>query len=194
MIRKLCREDIDCVSDIHLAEFRNSFFCLLGKDFLRQLYDGIIRLDTAQAFVAEEDDVVVGFIVGTTEPDRFFGKLLHSKLPTFSVVLAKRAFSSPKVILYGLQTLLYPLKTRVHADAELLSVAVSRGRRHRGVGKALVEALCDSLREKNARTIKVTVDEDNLPANNFYGKLGFTLVKTVTLYGKKMNVHARSLA
>jgi len=194
MIRKLCREDIDCVSDIHLAEFRNSFFCLLGKDFLRELYDGVIRLGTVQAYVAEEDGVIVGFVVGTTEPDRFFGKLLRSKLPTFSVILAGKAFSNPKVMFYGLQTLLYPYKANVGADAELLSVAVSRGCRHKGVGKALVEKLCDALIKQSARNIKVIVDEDNLPANSLYGKLGFTLVKTVTLYGKKMNVHMRSLA
>jgi len=194
MIRKLCREDVDCVSDIHLAEFRNSFFCLLGKEFLRELYDGIIRLDTAQAYVAEEDGVIVGFVVGAAEPDRFFRKLLRSKIPTFLVILAKKAFSNPKVILYGLQTLLYPYKANVGADAELLSVAVSRGRRHRGVGKALVEKLCDALKKKKARTIKVTVDEDNLPANSLYGKLGFTLAKTATLYSKKMNVYVRSLA
>jgi ribosomal-protein-alanine N-acetyltransferase len=58
-------------------------------------------------------------------------------------------------------------------EAELLTVAVVRDARSRGVGASLMLALIDAARGRGAKRLHLEVAEDNAPALGLYRKLGF---------------------
>ncbi|MFH1788976.1 MAG: N-acetyltransferase [Candidatus Altiarchaeota archaeon] len=193
MIRNLERQDIEHVCELHLSEFKNSFFCMLGKDFLRELYWGIMDSGDAVSIICEEDGEIIGFASAALKPERFFRKLASSSFLNFSVHVILKAIKNPKIIFHGIQTLYYPSRVRTPADSELLAVAVSEKHRNKGIGSKLVSKLIEELKNREACDVKVVVDEANIEGNLLYESNGFTKKKTITMYGKKMNVYARTL-
>lgn len=61
----------------------------------------------------------------------------------------------------------------VAGDAELLTVAVIPEARRKGVGAALVSALCAAALLRGAVSLHLEVAEDNAAARGLYRKLGF---------------------
>jgi len=58
-------------------------------------------------------------------------------------------------------------------EAEILSVAVARRRRGRGIGRSLLELHLRRLAGLDVRTVFLEVDEDNVPAVRLYVRAGF---------------------
>ena len=64
--------------------------------------------------------------------------------------------------------------TRRDGVVVLYNVAVAAGMRGRGVGRSLLDALISWARQRGARQVALKCPED-LPANDFYRRAGFTL-------------------
>ncbi|WP_029041030.1 ribosomal protein S18-alanine N-acetyltransferase [Cucumibacter marinus] len=63
---------------------------------------------------------------------------------------------------------------RIAADeAELLTIAVDKRRRKKGLGRALMAAATADLGTTPARRLLLEVDEDNAAARRLYSRLGF---------------------
>lgn len=58
-------------------------------------------------------------------------------------------------------------------EAEILTLAVEKGARGRGLGRALVVALLERLRAQGARCVSLEVRSRNAPAIALYRSLGF---------------------
>lgn len=58
-------------------------------------------------------------------------------------------------------------------EAEVLTLAVDRRRRGRGLGGALMRAVIDDLTLSPVRRLHLEVDESNRPARAVYDRLGF---------------------
>jgi ribosomal-protein-alanine N-acetyltransferase len=65
------------------------------------------------------------------------------------------------------------LSRRAADEAEILSVAVGRAHRGRGVARALLGLHLRRLTGLGARTVFLEVDEDNQPAQRLYRRAGF---------------------
>ena len=61
-------------------------------------------------------------------------------------------------------------------EVELITIAVDKKWRNKGVGLMLMRALFEALRMTPARRILLEVADDNLAALKLYGKLGFLKV------------------
>jgi ribosomal-protein-alanine N-acetyltransferase len=61
-------------------------------------------------------------------------------------------------------------------EAELLTVAVHVDHRRRGVGRALLDAVIERVRERGAHKLFLEVGVDNPPALSLYAQAGFTEV------------------
>lgn len=61
-------------------------------------------------------------------------------------------------------------------ETDMMNVAVSAQARRRGIAQALVEALCDRLRQRGSRCLTLEVRASNAPAICLYEKLGFRQV------------------
>ena len=60
---------------------------------------------------------------------------------------------------------------------------------HMGLGRKLMDALCDNLRQKNVKGVMFTVWHKNYSAIKFYEKYGFRLIETketTLVYGLKL--------
>jgi len=58
-------------------------------------------------------------------------------------------------------------------EGEILNLAVVEGGRRRGLGRALVQAMVDSLAERGVRQVYLEVRESNAPARGLYAAFGF---------------------
>lgn len=61
-------------------------------------------------------------------------------------------------------------------ETDMMNVAVSAQARRRGIAQALVEDLCDRLRQRGGRFLTLEVRASNAPAICLYEKLGFRQV------------------
>lgn len=64
----------------------------------------------------------------------------------------------------------------VLGESDMLNLAVRSDCRRRGIGKALVEALCAALQAENAACLTLEVRASNEAAKALYGVLGFVPV------------------
>lgn len=67
----------------------------------------------------------------------------------------------------------YTCRWRITDEVHLLNVAVHHGRRGRGVGRLLVEAVVSEARAAQARTMFLEVRAGNVAARRLYRRLGF---------------------
>lgn len=70
----------------------------------------------------------------------------------------------------------------VCGEAEIIDVGVLSEYRKRGVGKGLLEAVFQYMKEKEIGVLNLEVREDNIPAISLYEKLGFEKVGTRKKY------------
>ena len=61
-------------------------------------------------------------------------------------------------------------------EADMMNVAVHPDYRRQGIGRDLVLALADALKEKGIRGLMLEVRQSNAPANALYEQLGFCQV------------------
>jgi [ribosomal protein S18]-alanine N-acetyltransferase len=78
------------------------------------------------------------------------------------------------------------LSRRAAADAEILSVAVARSERGRGVAGALLDVHLRNLAGLGTATVFLEVEDDNPPARRLYAGRGFHQV------GERQGYYARS--
>ncbi len=64
----------------------------------------------------------------------------------------------------------------VLGESDMMNLAVSPEYRRQGVGRALVQALVDRLRQMESHSITLEVRASNLPARKLYESLGFTQI------------------
>ncbi len=69
----------------------------------------------------------------------------------------------------------FPADQDFPAEAEITRITVSPAARRRGIGRALLEEMCEILLPANAPlTVRLDVRESNLPAQALYAACGFT--------------------
>ena len=64
----------------------------------------------------------------------------------------------------------------VLGESDMMNLAVCPECQRKGIGEALVLALCEQLKEKGNRCLSLEVRVSNLPAVSLYQKLGFSQV------------------
>lgn len=64
----------------------------------------------------------------------------------------------------------------VLGESDMMNLAVSPEYRRQGIGRSLVRALIDRLRQMGSHSITLEVRASNLPARKLYESLGFTQV------------------
>lgn len=121
------------------------------------------------ALVAEVDDVVAGAIVG------YDGALLGTLREGTFEVIRKHIGRVPTI----------PDETEA-GEFYLDSVGVFPEFRKVGVGRALLEALCDKAFAEGHERVGLIVDADNPQAEKLYTSIGFSRVGTRQFFGHQM--------
>lgn len=189
MIREMEERDLKAVTGLHSEALKIGFLSTLGEDFLEIIYMGIMASELGVVFVYEKDGVVAGYISGSTDTEKLFKEIKRRKLPRLAGNLAFKVVRKPSIIKNLRRSSQYPDLAGKNVPAELLSIAVVKDARGKGIGSALVEALIEYFKAKKVSAFKVSVDQRLEGADEFYEALGFELEDTMDIYDKKMNIY-----
>ncbi|OUR75198.1 hypothetical protein A9Q75_18005 [Colwellia psychrerythraea] len=176
--------DLDHIVSVHFSAFPDFFLTSLGGQFLKQYYRIYIKYSHI-AFVAEENGVIEGFVVGSNDSIKFYQDLkkeaLHFLLPLlvnfiniqllskiikriFSVLFKKKVNSS--------------LKTYDELN-ELTSIGVNPTVQSKGLGYELLAKYEQHCVTNNIEGITLTTDAiNNDKVLKFYKRSGYLVDQT----------------
>ena len=191
-IVEINRKYTDEIVNVHMSAFPSFFLTFLGPKFLKEFYNSFIYDSAGIGFVAvdEEDDDILGVIVGPLVPDGYFKRLLKKRWLAFCLASVGAVLKRPVVIKRLFGALFYRGEAPEGSARSLLSsIAVSPETQGRGVGKALVERWVDEAKKRGSAGCFLTTDADeNETVNRFYQKLGWEIESTYkTPEGRLMN-------
>jgi N-acetylglutamate synthase len=183
MVAPLTLEVIDDVARLHCASL-TGLLTRLGVPAARAFYIGCLRTPAAVGFVAVEEGVVRGVVLGSAHPDRLDGEVLRKNPIGTLAALCRGVVRHPS-------SLGWLLKSRRGQDeggydrrvAELKYLAVEAEHRGGGVGRRLVETFAGAMREAGVQVYQLSVDDDNQVAIAFYERLGFRSVGRYREFG-----------
>lgn len=138
------------------------------------------------AFVVEYEGNVVGYVLGALDSRAFYHRLEAEWFPRLAARLADpgpdesqwtgsdwaRSYIHRPELVFTEALAAWP----AHGHIDLLEVA-----RGRGVGRAALEYLMETLREAGAPGMHLQVATDNFKAHAFYKRLGFEVIEDATL-------------
>lgn len=184
-IRPAQTSDIAQVVQVHIQAFPGFFLTLMGTRFLRLLYSGFLNHPTGISLVAcpqAKPSEVIGFVVGTTQPQGFFSQLLRQHWLAFAMASLWPLLKKPGLVFVKLWSALFyrgeSLPDQPNA-ALLSSLGVKPTAQGQQIGQQLVSAFLAHAQTAGATAVYLTTDQsDNAKANHFYTKLGFKLAGT----------------
>lgn len=185
MIRPLERKDIITVSKIHTQELPG-FLSEMGATFLENFYLASLGVSTMFTLVYLYDNRVVGLATGITHSKGLFKVILEKRFIQFIYIILIHIITHPSSLRKIFTVITYPGISTDHA--ELLTIAVDRRFRDRGVGKRLTVEIVREFKKMRIKRFLVSV-YDRLPSNEFYKKMGFQYKRSFDFLGEKMNYY-----
>lgn len=191
VLEKMVLWDVDEVTKVHMAAFPKMFLTKLGPRFLHELYTSFLMDPVGIAFVArDEDNTVVGVVVGPLEPRGFFKRLVLRRWWKFSLASTRAVFSFPNIIPRLARALVYRgVSPEGPPRALLSSIAVSPSAQGKGVGRMLAKCWMREAKSRGAHGCYLTTDAvNNDEVNSFYLSLGWRVESIITTpEGRKLN-------
>lgn len=192
-IRSLAPEHIDPTVKVHMNAFPSFFLTFLGPRFLKEFYRSFLEDAAGIGLVAVAQDTgqVIGVVVGPFNPQGYFKRLLKRRWWAFCLASTGAILRRPTVIKRLLNAVLYRGDSPDVGPprALLSSLAVHVDYQKHGIGRALVNAYVDVVKQRGGQGCFLTTDADgNEKVNRFYQSLGWVLESTfVTPQGRRMN-------
>ena len=154
-----------------------------GINFALAVYcDYYIENEPENCFVAtDENDKAIGYVISTENFDRFKETYISIYYPKIKKWEYRRRESALRAIESQEK---YKDEYPAHLHIDILPEY-----QHMGLGRKLMDALCDNLRQKDVTGVMFTVWHKNFYAIKFYEKYGLNLIetkKTTLVYGLKL--------
>jgi ribosomal protein S18 acetylase RimI-like enzyme len=198
MVRKMLLSDVNQVVNVHLTSFQGFFLTILGEKFLRLLYSFIITSPDGVGYVCvDKDEIVIGFVCGTTKPLGFYKRFFKKKWWNIILTILFSIIRDPSIIPRLVWRVLKPPQPSTEpGTATLMSIAVHPNYQNKGIGKLLVQEFLGEIRRRGIQRVNLTTDkEKNDAVNVFYQRLGFQLARSfVTPEGRWMNEYVITLS
>jgi ribosomal protein S18 acetylase RimI-like enzyme len=171
-IVRMTREHVDGVARLH-CEHLSGLVSTLGARAARAFYTGCTRTGLATGFVAIDDGLVRGFVLGSIEPANMRREVVRRNPVGILVGTISGLIAHPAALgwLWG-SARATSLEGFDRSMPELTYLAVAREGRGIGLGRQLVEAFAASLHGAGAVAFDLSVDADNGQAIHFYERLG----------------------
>ncbi len=191
-VRPMQDRDLDAVVALHREVLDMEFLSRFGPRFLRSYYRAWISTPGAVALVALEDGVVVGGLLGASDPGRHVRAMVRDHGVTLALRQVGAALSDPRLArdLVATRAVRYArglarlVASRWRQPAnvapsgpvigEITHVLVAPRSQGRGVGRALVEGALAAIRATGVRRVELVTPPD-LAARHFYERLGWRL-------------------
>lgn len=177
-IRKILKEDLDEVVEVHKNSFEGFFLTELGDHFLAVYYDCVRKDERGLLIGFYDEGQLFGFCAATTLSRGFNTHLVKKNIFRFSM-------TGVRLLLTRIPSLIRLFKNFSKTNstlkdtgdyAELLSIGVSDKKQGQGIGKKLLIQLENEMRLKGCSDLSLTTDyNDNEKAIQFYKGLGYTI-------------------
>lgn len=183
-------EYIRAIAELHKKAFPAFFLSQLGIPLLKTLYSCYIEDTESGIIVAEDCEIIVGFIAYSNDYPRFYKELIRNHLLKFAFCSLGAAMRHPSFIkrLFGAFKKSDSV-TKNELYVELASICVDPQYKGRGIGSELIRYLKNMVDFNRFAYINLETDAvDNDLVNSFYKKNGFELARQyTTVQGRKMN-------
>ncbi|AZA10441.1 GNAT family N-acetyltransferase [Corynebacterium gerontici] len=193
----IAARDARALAHLHVRAFPGFFLAQLGPKFLSRFYRGYAHDPSAVGITYRKRGRVIGSVVGTTDPNGFYSRLLKRDLFGFGWTAAMAALRNPKAAGRLFQGLFYRGEeaAEIPGAALLASVCLDPEERGGGLGKQMIRDFFGECARRGAGTVVLTTDAENNDAvNTMYQRLGGKLVDSYTTSrGRKMNKYAYEL-
>ncbi len=164
---------------LHCRQIPWGLLSQLGPEFVLTFYTALVRSPLGFAFVAEDNNRLMGFASGVIHWREFYREFLRRH-----VLLAARVLTLS--VRHGRWRRLFET-TRYAASselppAELVSIAVEPVARALGIGAELVDSILKEFAARRVQWVRVTAGGSNSAANRLYAKMGFRLHSHVEIH------------
>lgn len=185
MIRKATRDDLQQIVEVHLAAFEGFFLTMLGKPFLRKMYQAFSSEQYGVMQVAIDDEQrIVGFAAGTLAPDLYFPALRKKMWFAFLIAAIPGIIKHPIKVLRKLYYAMFykgDKPATLQQTALLSSIAVLPTMAGKSVGKALLADFEQQIVLAGVNCLYLTTDKHgNDAVVGFYTKAGYQIESEFT--------------
>ena len=177
-IKKILKEDLDEVVEVHKASFKGFFLTELGDHFLKVYYDCVRKDERGTLIGFYDEGQLYGFCAATKLSKGFNTHLVKKNIFRFSLI-------GIRLLLTKIPSLARLFKNMSKTNsiikdegnyAELLSIGVSDKKQGQGIGKKLLIELEKEMKLKGCSDLSLTTDyNDNEKAIGFYKGLGYVI-------------------
>jgi hypothetical protein len=178
--------DAEGVARLHKAAMGESLWARLGRDFLVEIYRGLIDNPRFLGFVYEEGRQLRGFVAGTTSGKQMMSEVFRDRIWALGLAAARGVVRSPQVIGPLLQTASYFDRSGDETLAESLFCTFDAALRGKRISAHINKVLFDELLSRGHQAVKVTTETDNVGANRQLLSWGFVADGEFRFYGKTM--------
>lgn len=176
-VRLASLDDVGGIVKIHQAAFDSFFLTTLGEQFLVCYYTAFVKSDKGVVFCAEKEGCMVGFSACSYISRGFNSGLIKKNLFRFSCEAIRLLFINPKAVIRLVKNLNKESSDSAMSDigqyAELFSIAVRPKYHGKGIGRSLLEATENKVKEYNNQMSLTTDYFDNDKTIAFYRALGY---------------------
>ncbi len=176
---------------LHCRQIPWGLLSQLGPEFVVTFYAALIRSTLGFAFVAEDENQLMGFASGVMHWRKFYREFLrgHALQAARALMLGVRHGRWWRLF----ETTRYAA-SRALPPAELVSIAVEPTARASGIGAELVGCILKEFAARRAQWVRVTAGDTNSAANRLYAKMGFRLHSRVEIHpGESAAIYVISL-
>ena len=177
-IKKVLKEEISQIVEVHKNSFKGFFLTELGDRFLSIYYDSVRRDEKGVLLGFYDEGQLYGFCAATTFSKGFNTHLIKGNLFQFALVGIRLLFTRvPSLIrLFKNFSKTSSASNDTGEYAEILSIGVSNKKQGQGIGKKLLIQLENEMKLKGCLKLSLTTDyNDNVKAIQFYKRLGYDI-------------------
>lgn len=177
-VRKIPKEDLHEVVEVHKNSFEGFFLTELGDHFLEVYYD-CVRKDKRGLLIGfYAEGALFGFCAATTLSKSFNTHLVKKNVLRFSLIGIRLLLTRVPSLVRLFRNLSKTNSTVKDEGnyAELLSIGVSDKKQGQGIGKKLLIQLENEMKLKGCSDLSLTTDcHNNEKAIQFYKGLGYDI-------------------
>ena len=183
VIRVAQSTDLEDVALIHHSSLPDGFLPQLGLDFLRKVYyPATVRSTHAATLVAVLDGRVIGFVTIALDSPSFSRDILWRIITRLPFYVLRRILVQPSFLIkcwqiFRATSLEKPFEIR----SEIFYIAVEDIFRGRGLGKKLIYAALNFLREKGVQEVWIKTLSENTTWISMFEGMGWQINKRFKL-------------
>lgn len=183
--------DIREISRIHQSSFIGYFLHSFGEEFLRIYYANYLARTEHVLLVAKAEDRIIGFVAGTHDKALLYRTLFNDNFFSIAKITINKFMASKKfraqffkrryILADAIKLKISKIRSRAEKSSEeensrLLSIAVNKEFRGKGVSVELIRKFEKELFKRGSLSCVLSVKADNSRGIGFYKKMGWQIV------------------